>query len=495
MKNILILEHVRGSSSGMVLSRDIYASQGRAPERGPATSATRRTFRCFAGRELYLRIVLSLLGFCAIPGRAAEVEPHRAPDTNAVQLTPAFVSALVEELSTNHPVLRAVESRVRAASLNTNAVRVWDDPVFSFGGVTASSRGPRLSEDGDLVYGLEQKLPLFGKAQVARRVAEAESESEAARFAYQFQLLRRDLTRALFKVALADRTVEISAQDLVWLDTMTATTEARYRVGTATQVELLRIQNERSKRAAQFRTETSRRDHERLAVNRFLNRDLNSPLPRLDLPSLAAPVPYSQKLVAQAAAYEPRLGVMRREIRQAEASVAVTRKARLPEVSAGIEGRQYSGDGRFREGMFTVSLSLPWLNRGKYRSDLARDEARLKAVELEVADYQLSVSEEVHHLTVSIDAARREVLLYRDEILPRSQQALENAHANWTANRAMFNDVMEARRMLLEAQSMHARSLAEQHQLLADLALLCGAGDLQAIAARDTSAPLPGRKP
>jgi outer membrane protein TolC len=443
-------------------------------------------------------LILTLLGWSAMGGRAADAPARSATGTNVVPLTPQFVNTLVEELRANHPALRALENRVRAASFNTNAVRLWDDPMFKFGGLTASQRGPSLGEDGDLVYGLEQKLPLFGKARAMRRVAEAEAGSETARLARQFEILRRDLTKALLRVALADRVVEIGERDLAWLDTMAAATEERYRAGAASQVELLRIQNERARRANQLRTEASRRGHERLSVNRFLNRGLHSPLPQLELPPPAGPVPYHQELVDRAAAFEPRLRVMRREIEQAEASVAVTRKSRLPDVIAGIEGRQYSGDGGFREGMFTVSLNLPWFNRGKYRSDLARDQARLKAVELDAADYQLSVREEVHHLTVGIDAARREALLYRDEVLPRSQQALESAHANWGANRGMFNDVMEARRMLLEAQLMHARAVAEQHQMLSDLALLCGASDaaeLQAIVSPDVASPTPTPQP
>src|SRR5687768_608848 len=124
--------------------------------------------------------------------------------------------------------------------------------MFTFGGVAASQRGPRLDEEGDLIYGLEQSLPLFGKAQASRRVAQAEAETETTRFSYQFKLLRRDLAKALFKVALADQTLKIGEQDLAWLETMAATGEERYRAGTASQVELLRIQNERAKRADQF---------------------------------------------------------------------------------------------------------------------------------------------------------------------------------------------------------------------------------------------------
>ena len=435
-------------------------------------------------------LILALIGLSASIAGTAE--------TNAVRLTPAYLNALAEEMRTNHPALRAVESRAHAAMLNTNTVRTWDDPMFKFGGVTASSRGSKLKDDGDLVYGLEQKLPLFGKAQATRLVAVTGAETEAARATYQFQILRRDLAKAVFRTALADRVVEIGSQDLVWLDTMVATTEERYRAGTATQVELLRVQNERAKRADQLRTETDRRDHQRVSVNRLLNRDLSTPLPRLELPPPAASIAYNQKLLDYAEQFEPRLRVMRREVQQAEASVAATRKSRLPDVSAGIEGRQYSGDGGFREGMFTVSLSLPWFNRGKYRSDVARDEARLQAAGFDAADYQLSLREEVHALTVNIDAARREALLYRDEILPRSRQALESAHANWLASRGMSFDVMEARRMLLEAQLMSARAVSEQYQLLSELVLCCGLGDLEALETISTqpgSSSSPSPKP
>ena len=435
---------------------------------------------------LLLLVILDL----SLPVRATGAA-HPAEVTNAVPLTPEHLKPLFAEMQANHPALQSAGHRVRAAGLNTNAVRVWEDPMLRFGGVTTSRRGSRLSEDGDLVYALEQKLPLFGRAEAVRRVATAEAGVEEARLAGQIQILRRDLAAALFKAALAGRVVQLAAQDLAWIETMVATTGERYRAGAATQVELLRVQNERSRRADQFKTESARRDHELVTVNRLLGRPFQAALPAFDLPPSAEAVPFSQRLVEHALAHEPRLATLRGERSRAAASVQVTRKARLPEVSAGIEGRQYSGDGGFREGMFSVSLSLPWLNRSSYRSELAREEARLKAVESDTADQQLTLGEEIHHLVVSADAARREALLQRDEILPRSNQALESAHAGWLAGRGMVRDLMEARRALLDAQLMEARAIADQHILLAELVLRCGFEDLDALfrMVRQTASP------
>lgn len=69
------------------------------------------------------------------------------------------------------------------------------------------------------------------------------------------------------------------------------------------------------------------------------------------------------------------------------------------------------------------------------------------------------------------DAARREAVLYRDEILPRARQALESAHAAWAAGRGPFRDVLDAHRQMLDGETMLNRAIAEQHLIGADLAL------------------------
>lgn len=114
-------------------------------------------------------------------------------------------------------------------------------------------------------------------------------------------------------------------------------------------------------------------------------------------------------------------------------------------------------------------------------SQVQRDEAKLKAAELDLVDYELSVREEVHQLTVKIDAARREAVLYRDQIIPRSQSALDSARSGWETSRNSFRDVLDARRMLLEGRLMQARAVAEQYQMLSELVLCCGLGDMEAL--------------
>ena len=402
-----------------------------------------------------------------------------AGPTNTVPVTPSFISLLAEELRTNHPALLAAGGRTNAAAANVASVRTWDDPMARLGGVAA--REEMRAGEGDLLYGVEQKLPLFGKPQRARAVAQAELATEQASASFQFQLLRRDLAKSLFKTALASRVVEIGEQDRTWLETIVNATDAKYRTGEATLAELLEVQNELAKRANQLRTDIALRSNEEFTLNRLLNRAPESPWPALQLSAVAPAIAYSQRLVDFSLKYEPKTLVMRQQVKQTEATVQLTRRQRLPDVNVGLEARNYTGDGSFRQGMFVLGLNLPWGNAEKYRSDIRRDEAKQRAAELDLADWQLSARQEVHYLTVAIDAARREALLYRDEIIPRSEQALASARASWETGRRTLREVLETRRMLLDARLMYARAVAEQYQMMAELVLCCGLGDFESL--------------
>lgn len=420
---------------------------------------------------LILGLVEMVVGFASAGGNP----------TNAVVLTPELVNQFAEELRTNHPALAAAAARTNAAARAVAAVRTWEDPMAKTGYMFTEDASMMPMEEGDLLWGIEQKLPLWGKPQAMRRMAEAELTVQMAGSDLKFQSLRSDFAKALFRTALASETVAVGEEDLTWVEKMLVAADARYRSGGGSLTELLRLQNERARRADQLTTARAQLRQEEFALNRQLNRAPDSPWPTLGLPAIAPPVVYNERLVRYARDYEPRLRQMRAEVRVAEAAVNKARRERFPEVSVGVDTRNDSNNGDWKQTELMVSFSLPFFNRSRYRADIAREESKRPAAEFDVKDMELAVREEVHGLTVKIDAARREALLYREEILPRSKQALAAAQAAWESGNGMFLDVLEARRMLLEARLMSARAVAEQWQMLSELVLCCGVADLEAL--------------
>lgn len=406
---------------------------------------------------------------------ALGAEQDQSGSTNKVQLSPFVLDALVEVMRTNHPALRAQAARIRAAGHATEGVRTWADPTLAFGGTLSDgARGPGLREDGDLVYELEQPLPLFGKATVSRGAARREGELEEARTSVMFQTLRRDLSKMLIELAAQDEALAIGREDLSWLETVVRAAAEQQRAGSGSPTAVLRLQTEYSRRKDSLVSEGRRQEHSLASINRHLQRDFRHSLPAYVLPEIAPAVAYSTKLVERALQHEPRLLVLAAEMRAAQAQTDVARKSRLPDVGGFLEGRQYSGDGGFREATIGVKLTLPWFNGSRYRSDYERSRARVDAVQFEMENAAQMIREELHQLTVELDAARREALLYRDDILPRARVVFEVAHAQWLNGQVALVEPLEARRQWLEARQQLVRTVANQHQLLGELVLVGG---------------------
>jgi outer membrane protein TolC len=172
------------------------------------------------------------------------------------------------------------------------------------------------------------------------------------------------------------------------------------------------------------------------------------------------------------------LRVARKFSDEASARVDATRRSRRPNLSLGLDSRQYSGDGGLRNGAATLSLSLPWFNGDQYRKDLTRDRLRLEASHRDVANLEAEVTLEIHHWLTRIESARIRAELAEETLLPRIRTALDTATAALSAGPGELRDTLDLRRQWLDAQSNQATAIAEQWSAIAELLLLCGWHDL-----------------
>ncbi|HEY1171755.1 MAG TPA: TolC family protein [Verrucomicrobiae bacterium] len=400
-------------------------------------------------------------------------------NTNTIPLTSTYITTLAEQMRTNHPALQAAGKRIESTQANAASVRSWSDPTFTAGGMAASKS--MRADDGDFFYGVEQKLPVFGKEKQERKAASAsiavgELEQEAA-----FQVLRRDLAKTLFDTAYASRAVRVAQEDIEWLKSLEQSVEAQYGFGNATQADVLRVQNELAKRREDLKTTQQTLDHAIFTLNRFLNLPLTNAGPHLTLPELAKPIVYNERLARLAVKHEPQLRVMRQQLGVADEEIALAKMRRRPDLGVGLQGRNYTGTGEFRSGEIMVSLSLPWFNRERYRQDVIREEKKKEALEKEVNDKELGVRQEIHELVLRIDAAHREALLYQDNIIPRTKQMIESMYATWQTSAGPLRDLLDARRMLLDAELSRAKAITAQYQAMAELILCCGLGDFESL--------------
>jgi len=119
-----------------------------------------------------------------------------APTPDQVEITADFVDRLVLEAQGQNPALLAAASRAQAADSVVAGVRTWEDPIASFGLWGSTSRGFESTQEGNLVYGLEQKLPLYGRPDLVRQVAAADASRELLASDFETQKLSAQQPRA-----------------------------------------------------------------------------------------------------------------------------------------------------------------------------------------------------------------------------------------------------------------------------------------------------------
>jgi outer membrane protein TolC len=428
---------------------------------------------------LPLLILLSPAGLCA-----------QAPGDGPIDITPALVDDLLSEANGRNPAVLAAGARADAATAAVDSVRTWEDPVFTLGVWGSTPRGVPASQQGNVLYGIEEKLPLFGHPGLARHVAEARATRDRLSVGNVTEELRREITLALLDIALTDRAIDLAGHHLGWTETTLASVDARYRTGISTQVEWLAMQTERAETAEQVTTLKAMRASQEEQADRLLGRTQYARWPAINLPGIAGFVVYDERIVAAALAFAPRLKVLRQEAVGNEAAAHLTWHMRMPEVGLGLEARQYTGDAGFREGMMTVNLSLPWVNGAGYDSDLRRDKALVRAAERDADAYANQVREDVHHFCADLDTARRRARLYRDELIPLAEQALASAQAAWESSQGRLQDILDTHRALVADRLALAQAIADQRREMAALTLLTGVADLPAAFAPN---PVAGR--
>src|SRR4051812_28097892 len=399
--------------------------------------------------------------------------------TNQLVLTPKLLSEIAEEARTNYPGMRAADARVRAAEKNIQSVKTWDDPEFMFGGMIGN--GVMREEEGDLLYGLEQKLPITGKPQAERKRVAAEREVESALREMKFQTLRKEIVQTVLRLALADESARILALDQAWVETMVTVTQERYKAGRSTQVEVLRMETEHATRGEGLRRTLRERDSEVLMLNRLLGRPLDTKWTKLILPELWPQFEVDGRVLQLASRGETKIKMLLREMARAEEAAEVARRAKRPDVSIGLEARQWAGDGQFKEGSVVAKVTIPFVNRNKYSAAYAREKDRAEAAELDAREYEAQNRDEISRLGIRIENARRQAVLYRDQIIPRGEQTLASAESNWQGGRSFFHDVLDSRRLLLDARNEYAKAVAEQYIALSELVLCCGLTDFEAL--------------
>lgn len=397
---------------------------------------------------------------------AAASAPATPPFPGVVALERA---ALVDAVLRRNPTIAAARHAWRAALARYPQETALADPTVGY------ALGPRtIGSDTAMQeahrFEVSQALPFPGKR--ALRGAAALAEAEAAGHDYAAVRIRLATLASLLydEWWLLARAERINAAHLALVRELREIATARYETGAAEQQDPLRAELEE--------TALLHREVELSTARRVIAWQIAALLHERDaalLPPPAAFVPAgADEAVDLETALEarPELRAAAARVRARERGEALARREWLPDfrVTGAYDRSWNETDMR---PMVGLALDVP-LQVARRRAAIDQARAELAQARSEAQRLTADAAAEIAAARERLAEARHLLALTRDRMLPAARDQLAAARIGFETGRAALADVIEAERMLRDAELGAEQALADTSRRGAELAAALG---------------------
>jgi outer membrane protein, heavy metal efflux system len=250
-------------------------------------------------------------------------------------------------------------------------------------------------------------------------------------------------------------------------------TEARFNAGTVPRLDVIKAQVDLASARNDLIGNSRDVANAEAALNRLIGRPLGTPLALADSLAVPPPLPDLDAVLQSAQRKRPEIRSLEAQILAAQTNSRLVREqAFLPDLFIGA-----SRDASVAvPTWYTVGIAMPipiffWQHA---KGDFAETQHRQLELEATLRDTRAAVGQDVRSAWATADAAERQAVFIRDQLLPSAREGYRSAAAAYAAGGLSALDVLDARRSLLDAESQYADALAAANSARSDLERAAG---------------------
>lgn len=364
------------------------------------------------------------------------------------------------------PQVEAAYERWLAAAERLPQVRALPDPRLTLA---------RDFQDEMTSFGVMQSFPWPGTLRAREDAAARAAFAAWRRFeAAQLAVAERVLS-ALHELAYLDEATRIARRNLELLVSFEEIVRARYRVGTGSHPELIRVQVA----LGQLEDRLVQLDLMRPPLVAELNAALNRP-PLAEVP-LLEPLPErlagmdADALEDLARRANPMLLALDEQAEEQRRLADVARRSGLPDLTVGVE--YMNSDSSMPDAgepfLLSLGIRLP-LWRGRYEAAVSEVRARSRSLIREREEEGLRLAAAIRRAWFEHTDAHRRVGLYEESLIPKAEESLRASLAGFRAGDTSFLSLLDTERTLLEFELVAERARTDRGKALARLQTLVG---------------------
>jgi outer membrane protein, heavy metal efflux system len=401
----------------------------------------------------------------AVQAILPSLQEHRAPAPAPLTLAELEAAALL-----NNAEIHAAARQVAVAQARRGSAGALEDPSFMYRGWATPLAKPWDLNQSQHMFMFSQNLPGGGKRQLRARltddegdVAKAELETKRRDVVAQVRRSFFELLRNQDELRFHDEQVALAHQGL-------ESARIKYVVGKVPQQDMLKAQIVLTRLIEHLVMLQQDSDLARARLNTLLGRDPGAPLDVLGAYLPPAKLPGLIDLEKIALESRPELTAISAAIREDETRVQLAEKSFTPDYTLSGGYMLMPEGSRYRNTYAAeLSVTLPWLNRGRHDAEIAEANAMVTARKADYESRRAAVFAEIQESLVRARVAQKLVTLYRNTLRPQTQAVLKATVAAYQADRTDFLNLLDSQNITLDVELNYTRAASELETRLADL--------------------------
>ena len=407
------------------------------------------------------------------------------PDTRSV----TRLNELYASMERGNPRITAAQQLVRAAQARVPGATRPPDPQLQLGFMNYTIPGlAPMATLGMTQLQLMQMMPLGGKLALAGRVAGAQAAATDERAHEVVWELRNQTATAFYDLYATDQQLVVSRETLQLLKDIALTTESMYRVGQGRQADVLRAQVEMARMVEDTLRMRAMRETMVARLNALLNRDADRAVPTPALPDFPAALPAREWLDSVAAGTRPMIRAGLEDVRAADASATLARRAIIPDLQVGVQyaqrgatmtsldasGAPMSERTTERMGSLMLGVSIPIFARDR-QFQMRTEATAMKAMaDADVAAMRAETRGKIGEAYAGLTRARNLTLLYRTTVLPQAEATVASAMSAYRSGSVDFMTLLDDRMTVNKYRQELSTLESDEGKSWAELEMLTG---------------------
>jgi outer membrane protein TolC len=319
-------------------------------------------------------------------------------------------------------------------------------------------------------------LALPTKTAQAGRVALEEARAAGQRFSARKFGLQKQVLQAWLDLALMEEQIRIQRDNVSLLKLLSDTAEDRVRAG-GPQQDLLKAQIEHRMAESELARVLAEHAGMRVMLNGMMGREADAALGMPAALPEARPVWVDDAgLIAAAVDAAPELGALARDVAARRDALELARMQYVPDVNPSAV---FTGSVQSLGAMVVLPTPIPAI-----RASIAEARAMLRAGEAMARQARADRGAGFVAALYAMRNAEKQVVLFRDTVLPKAEQALASSRQAYAAGQVGFIELIDSQRTLLDVRLMIAQARVEREKRLAEMEALAGV-DVEALGGVD----------